>query len=73
MKHYLKSGSKLIKNINLVNGHYLGTCMLRVGLRSANDLLHYGAMNECIKHSNYDRMLNFELFMIDKIKCLPKK
>ena len=35
--------------------------MLRVGLRSANGLLNYGAMSECIKHSNY----NFELFMID--------
>ena len=65
MKNYLKPGSKSIKNINLVNRPYLGTFMLRVGLRSANGLLHYGAMSECIKHSNYNRMLNFELFMID--------
>ena len=32
MKNYLKPGSKSIKNVNLVNGPFLGTFMLRVGV-----------------------------------------
>ena len=66
MKNYLKPGSKSIKNVNLVNGPFLNTFMIRVGVRSGNGLLYYGAMSDCMsllfnnKNSNYIRMLNFE-------------
>ena len=77
LKHYFKSGSKWLINVNLarmftiVNGPLLSTFLLRVGVRCSNAALYYGAISECLsllyhnKHSNYIRMLHFELFMIN--------
>ena len=63
------------KDQNLVNGPFLGTFVLRVGVRSGNGLLYYEAMSDCMsllfhnKNSNYIRMLNIELLMIDNNKA----
>ena len=85
MKEYFTPGSKWIKNVNLarifylVNGPLLSTFMLRVGVRCGNGLLYYGAISDCMsllyhnKNTNYIRMLNFELFMINNAPDLVKE
>ena len=76
LKAFFSQGSKCV-NVNLarifflVNGPMLSTFLLRVGVRCNNGLLYYGAMSDCLsllfhnKSSNYIRMLNFELHMIN--------
>ena len=84
LKEFFSSKNKSILNVNLVrifslvNGPMLSTFMLRVGTRCSNGHLYYGAMSDCLsllfhnKSSNYIRMLNFELYMVnnapDKVK-----
>ena len=76
LRKYFTPGSKWIKNVNLarifslVNGPLLSTFMLRTGVRCSNAELYYGAIQDCLsllyhnKHSNYIKMLHFELAMI---------
>ena len=76
LKAFFSPGSKCV-NVNLanifflVNGPMLSTFLLRVGVRCNNGPLYYGAMSDCLsllfhnKSSNYIRMLNFELHMVN--------
>ena len=85
MKGFFSSKSKSILNVNLVrifslvNGPMLSTFMLRVGTRCSNGHLYYGAMSDCLsllfhnKSSNYIRMLNFELYMVNNAPDVVKE
>ena len=79
LRKYFTPGSKCnMKNVNLVrifslvDGPLLSTFLLRVGVRCNNGPLYHGAMSDCLsvlyhnKNSNYIRMLQFELYLINK-------
>ena len=77
LRKYFSPTSKWILNVNLarifslVNGPLLSTFLLRAGVRCNNGPLYHGAMSDCLsvlyhnKHTNYIRMLQFELYLIN--------